>query len=63
MDIQALMTAISTVGFPIAACCAMGWYVYTTGKQHAQEMDSMAAALNNNTVALQKLSDQIAAQK
>lgn len=62
--------AISTFGFPIAACCAMGWYVkYITDKhndrtdalnsQHALEMKEVTTAINNNTIALTKLVDSI----
>lgn len=57
---------IGTVGFPIAMCCAMFWYVkYTTDanrketeqmrKEHAEEMSKVTTALNNNTLAVEKL--------
>lgn len=70
MDMQAILQAISTVGFPIACCCAMAWYVkYTTDKhreelnsinaQHKQEMEQVTTALNNNTLALQHLCDKL----
>lgn len=70
MDVQAIMTAITTVGFPIVCCCAMGWYVkYSTDKnreeisklneQHKQEMNEVTQAVNNNTIALTKLCDLI----
>ena len=70
MDIQTVLTAISTVGFPIACCVGMGWYVkYTTDKnredlttlntQHKEEMCTVTTAINNNTLALQKLTDRM----
>ena len=70
MDIQAVLTAISTVGFPIACCVGMGWYVkYITDKnredlttlntQHKEEMGAVTTAINNNTLALQKLTDRM----
>ena len=70
MDIQAVLTAISTVGFPIACCVGMGWYVkYITDKnredlttlnaQHKEEMCTVTTAINNNTLALQKLTDRM----
>lgn len=68
MDMQAVLTAITTVGFPIVCCIAMAWYVkYTTDKnreeisilneQHKAEMLQVTTAINNNTLALQKLCD------
>lgn len=30
MDIGQIMTAIGSVGFPIVACVAMGWFIATT---------------------------------
>ena len=30
MDAAQIMTAIGSVGFPIVACCGMGWFIATT---------------------------------
>lgn len=68
MDVDIIIQAIATLGFPIVCAVAMGWYVkYITDKnrediallnnQHQQEMKDVTTALNNNTLALQKLSD------
>ena len=70
MDTATILQIISTVGFPIVACGGMAWYVkYTTDKereerikmneQHKQEMTEVTTALNNNTLALQKLCDKL----
>lgn len=61
-----LVSIITSVGFPIVACVAMGYYVkYVTDQNrkdihdmnevHRQEMADITSALNNNTVALEKL--------
>lgn len=61
---------ISTVGFPIVACAAMAWYVkYQTDannsetaemrKEHKEEVAKMTEALNNNTLAIQKLAERM----
>lgn len=71
MDISEIGQLISRFGFPIVMCGAMSWYVkYTTDKNreqitqlesdHKEEMRSIANALENNTIALQKLSDTLA---
>lgn len=70
MDVSAVLSAISTVGFPIACCIAMGFFVkYITDKNreevaklnedHKKEMADVTAALNNNTLALQSLTDHL----
>lgn len=65
-----IMTMITTVGFPIVACLFMGWYVkYQTDnyraevkdmqKEHKDEINKVTEALQNNTLALQKLCDKL----
>lgn len=69
-DIGAILSAISTVGFPIICCIAMAIYVkYSTdknreeiadlNKQHKEEMSEVTKAINNNTLVMQKLVDTI----
>ena len=59
MDISTISTIISTVGFPIGACIAMFWYINKQSDIHKQEIDKLSDALNNNTIALTKLTDAI----
>ena len=70
MDFTALSELISSVGFPIVCFLMCGWYVkYREDKnddkleklnnQHDTESKQMIAALNNNTLALQKLSEKL----
>lgn len=59
MGANDIVTIISTVGFPIAACVALFYQNATQQKQHKEEMDGIKEALNNNTLALQKLVDKI----
>lgn len=62
-DINAIITAISTVGFPIVCCGALFWQSTQMQKQHKEEMDNVKEALNNNTLALQHLADTIGSEK
>lgn len=55
MDFNALVQAISTIGFPIAACCALFWQLERNNERHKEEMDAVKEALNNNTLALTRL--------
>ena len=70
MDITQITQMIMNVGFPIGMCGAMAWYVKDTSdkhreevrqlnEQHNEEMQQVTVALNNNTLALQKLCDKL----
>ena len=59
MDVASVAQLISTVGFPIACCIIMFQALTKEQESHKQEMAAVTAALNNNTVALTKLSDKL----
>lgn len=59
MDVSSIVTIISQVGFPIAMCLVMAWYVKYTNDQHKEEIDKITEALNNNTLAVQKLCERM----
>lgn len=74
MDANTILTALGSYCFPIVACICMGWYVKDTteknrqdvmdlNKMHSEEMnafkDEIKQALNNNTIALEKLCDRL----
>lgn len=70
MELTALSEIISTIGFPIVCFIMCGYYVkYREDKndekfdklnnQHDDEMKQVVNALNNNTLALQKLTDKL----
>ena len=70
MDFNMIIAAIGSLGFPIIACLALGWYVkYMTDnsnarmdniqKEHKEEVTKMTEALQNNTLAIQRLCDKL----
>lgn len=59
MGVNDIVSIISTVGFPIAACVALFWQSNQMQKQHKEEMDGVKEALNNNTIVVQKLVDKL----
>lgn len=70
MDLASISEIISTVGFPIVCFLLCGWYVKyredrndekidKLNSQHDTESKQMTDALNNNTLALQKLVDRL----
>lgn len=48
-------TIISSLGFPIVACGALGWYVYRLTQIHRDEVKRLADVIANNTKAIEKL--------
>lgn len=70
MDFEALLTAVSVVGFPIVAYGAMFWYMIKSQEQHSKELqtimlnhkeetDQLKEVLNRNTLALSELKNAI----
>ena len=70
MDIQIILTAIGTVGFPIVACCAMAYFfakvndnyrndIKELQASHKEEVKAMTDAINQNTLVIQKLCDSL----
>lgn len=67
---EQIFSVIGQYAFPIVACVVMGWYVkYIQDNyrkdineisiRHRDEMDKVTEALNNNTLAIQKLTNYI----
>lgn len=50
-----ILTAITTVGFPIAMCLMMGWYIVKADDKHDAEVNRLSTVIENNTLALEKL--------
>lgn len=59
MDVNVIMQAISTVGFPICACGALFWMINKQDESHKEEINSLRAVLEANTQALTELKDMI----
>lgn len=60
---QEILTAISTVGFPIVACIAMFWMNEKQDRRHQDEVNKLNETVSNNTVALTKLATLIEVHK
>lgn len=52
---QDVITAISTVGFPIVVCLVLLYEIKSMTEAHKEETNSLKDALNNNTVVLEKI--------
>lgn len=55
MDFASIVQAIGTLGFPICMCLVMFYYMTKQTETHKEEVAKMTEALNNNTIALNRL--------
>lgn len=55
MDITQVTQMISNVGFPIAMCLIVFYYMTKHDEQHKEETDNLRATLEDNTKVLSEL--------
>ncbi len=53
--LNVITNLISNVGFPIAMCLVMLFFVRKETESHKTEMEHITEALNNNTEAIKEL--------
>lgn len=54
-NIDIVLNAITTVGFPIVMCGVLLWYTYKSQKNHKEEITQLTDAIQNNTVVMEKI--------
>lgn len=54
-NIDIVLNAITTVGFPIVMCGILLWYIYKSQKSHKEEVTQLTEAIQNNTVVMEKI--------
>ena len=59
MDANALVQLISNLGFPIAMCGALFWYINKQTEQHKEEMHELKQSIDNNTLVITKLYERL----
>ena len=57
MEIDVILQAISTLGFPIVMCIALLWEIKDMTTKHQEESKIFSDSMNKNTLVLQKLCD------
>lgn len=57
MDTNVIVQLVSSLGFPIACCIAMFWQNNRLNETHKEEVSKLNEALNNNTIALNRIID------
>ena len=59
MDVNAITTLISSVGFPIFTSIVLFYYIYKTQKETNDTINQLREAIINNTNVIAKLIDHI----
>ena len=59
MEVNTVLSAVGSLGFPIVACIALFWLMTKLNDKHKEEMDKMAEAINNNTKVMNSLLEKI----
>lgn len=59
MDANSIIQVISTVGFPIAMCLMMAWYIKTINQSYRDDIKSIQKSIDNNTAVIEKLSERL----
>ena len=55
MELSQLTPIISSLGFPIAACIALFWYLNKERESHKEEIDTLKNCINENNSVLSAL--------
>ena len=55
MDVNAITQLIGTMGFPIAACIALFYYLNKERENHKEEIDTLKNCINENNSVLSAL--------
>lgn len=61
VDYNAIIQAISTLGFPIVCCAVLFWTVQEDRKQQQEESNRFVEAINQLTVMVEKLTTKLGA--
>lgn len=56
---QEVVTAISTVGFPIVMCILIFYYMEKEAESHKQEVDGLKEVLTDLRISITQLTDKL----
>ena len=63
MELDVLLQAIATLGFPIVMCVALLWEIKDMTTKHQEETKLFSDSMNKNTLVLQKLCDVLGVER
>ena len=63
MEVDVLLQAIATLGFPIVMSVALLWEIKDMTTKHQEETKLFSDSMNKNTLVLQKLCDVLGVER
>lgn len=60
---QTILTAISSLGFPIVCCLIVLYMYWKSGQIHKEEVDKLSNAVQNNTIVMEKILEHLEVKK
>ena len=63
MDVGTVVQSVSNYGFPIVMCIILMWYVNNQEERYKTSLDKLNESLNNNTLAIQALLQELGVKK
>ena len=63
MDVSAITTIISNLGFPIASVIAMFYFLQKEQSSHQEETQKLTEAINNNTIVMERVLERLDGKK
>lgn len=61
--VKEVTQVISTIGFPIAICLILLWFIKDILEKHKDETNKFTESLNNNTLVLQRVCDMLSVKR
>ena len=59
LDVNGITQIISNLGFPIAVCVGLFWYIVKQSEAHKEETEKLRTAIENNTLIITKLYERL----
>ena len=56
MEAESLISIFTSVGFPVAMCVALIWYMVKQNDKHDKQVQDLNKTIQNNTTVLTELS-------
>lgn len=63
MDVSAITTIVSNLGFPIASVIAMFYFLQKEQSAHKEETQKLTEAINNNTIVMERVLERLDEKK
>lgn len=62
VDVNTIGTLVGSVGFPVALCVGLLYYLFKVQKDHKEETDQLKDAINNLNVVMKQILEHIRKQ-